>query len=57
MGLRTQKTCRDFPKPLRTDKIGTTRNSQEKDRTVVTTNKVGKKSCVIRRKTDTKTSK
>ena len=57
MGLRTQKTCRDFPKPLRTDKIGTTRNSQEKDRTVVTTNKVGKKSCDIRRKTDTKTSK
>ena len=33
MGLRIPKTCRDSPKTQRTDKTGTNRNSQRKDRT------------------------
>ena len=36
MGLRTQKACWDFPKTQGIDTMGTTRNSQEKNRTVPT---------------------
>ena len=30
MGLRTQKTCRDYPKTQRINKTGTARNSQKR---------------------------
>ena len=36
MGLRTHKACWDFPKTQRIDTMGTTRNSQEKNRTAPT---------------------
>ena len=42
MGLRTQKTRKDFPKSQRINKIGTTRNSQQKDRTASTADKASK---------------
>ena len=57
MGLTTQKTCRDSPKPKRIDNMGTTRNSQEKDKIAATTSKASKGKSTIRRTADTKTSK
>ena len=36
MGLRTHKACWDFPKTQRIGTMGTTRNSQEKNRTAPT---------------------
>ena len=39
------------------DKTGTTRNSQEKDRTTATTIKANKGNSIIRRRADTKISK
>ena len=42
MALRTQKNCRDSPKTQRIDKTGTTRTSQEKNRTEATTIKANK---------------
>ena len=57
MGLRTQKTSRDSPKPQKIDNMGTTRNSQGKDRTVATTSKASKGNSIIIRRADTKTSK
>ena len=40
MDLRTENTFRDSPKTLRIDKTGTSRNSQEKGRTAVTTKEI-----------------
>ena len=57
MGLRTQKTCMYSPKTQRINKMGTDRNSQEKDRTAATTKKASKGNCIIRRRADTKASK
>ena len=57
MGLKTQKTCRDSQKSQRIDKTGTTRYSQEKDRTAATTIKARKGNFIIRRRADTKTKK
>ena len=57
MGLRIYKTCRDSPKTPRINKMGTTKNSQEKERTAATTNKASKGNYIIQRKADTKTSK
>ena len=42
MALRTQKNCRDSPTTQRIDKTGTTRTSQEKNRTEATTIKANK---------------
>ena len=57
MGVRTQKTCRDSLKTSIIDKTGTTRNSQEKDRTAAPTNKANNGNCIIRRRADIKTNK
>ena len=56
MSLRTQKTCKDFQKPPENHQQGTTRNSQEKDKTATTTSKASKGNSIIKRRADTKTS-
>ena len=56
IGLRTQKTCRDSPKPKRIDNMSTTIDSQERDTTATTNSKASKGNSIIRRRADTKTS-
>ena len=54
MGLRTQKTSKDSPKPQRIDNMDTTTSSQEKDRAEATTSKASKGTSIIIRKADAK---
>ena len=50
MSIRTQKNLQGFSKHHFSIQIGTTRNSQEKDRTAATTNNVSRGNRIIRRK-------
>ena len=56
-GFKNSKNLQDSPKTQRIDKMGTTRNNQEKDRTIATIINASKGNSIIRRNADTKTSK
>ena len=56
-GFKNSKNLQGFSKTQRIDNMGTTRNSQGKDRTAATTSKTNKRNSILRRRADTKTTK